>query len=281
VCRTAVGAACDAAAASLPPRLHFDRACSQLCAWPVCAAAVASAVLMFVPSSGAACVGDCCLCLSVAPCDCCHRTAFCLLCVCDATGCLRGHGDAAHARVDRCGGPCVAMCATDLSGSLVQAENDLRTLENVVANIERNRSKFAHVDDRELGSRKEALSGMKARLTNMRAQMTAKKAKMDADKKKVCVCSVCWVGCVGARVCVLVRCVVWCGVGVVALRCVSMSSSHWSAASQHRALLTQMLLSQVERDRTSLRPTSKYDSANDSYIEDQRQRQQMIIKQQV
>lgn len=55
--------------------------------------------------------------------------------------------------------PCVCVCA-DLKSDIEAANNDLRGIQLAVGAVERQRSKFSHVDDAELAKRKAFVSTM-------------------------------------------------------------------------------------------------------------------------
>ena len=57
--------------------------------------------------------------------------------------------------------PCVSslLCA-ELRANLAKAEDMCRKVKMAVANVEKNRIKFPHIDDRELGNRKAFVQGL-------------------------------------------------------------------------------------------------------------------------
>lgn len=120
-------------------------------------------------------------------------TVICLLCVreCEAVRACEG------VRVRAC--VCVIIHCTPIlcfpsSASLAEVtakvtavEKAIGTFEGAVTNIERNRAKFPHVDDRELNTRKDAVSELRRRLLTARATLNSRKAlaKLDADRRAV------------------------------------------------------------------------------------------------
>ena len=77
----------------------------------------------------------------------------------------------------------------DINGKIASADKVVNTFEGAVTNIERNRSRFPHVDDRELQARKDAVSQLRSQFLNAKAIVNGRRAiaKMDADRKAVSV----------------------------------------------------------------------------------------------
>ena len=76
--------------------------------------------------------------------------------------------------------------ADEFGRALAKCEDACRKLKTAVANIPKNRIRFAHVDDRELERRRAALEELDAPLAAMRAGFHGReaKAKLDADARK-------------------------------------------------------------------------------------------------
>ena len=154
-------------------------------------------------------------------------------------------------------------------------EKSINTFEGAVTNIEKNRAKFPHVDDRELLSRKDAVSELRARLLTARATINSRKAlaKLDADRRAVRSLRLCVSVC--PCVCVLV------------CACDSACSFRWQhlfgawdvrvpAAPRVTCVCVcvQALTAKAERERVA--QPSQIQQANDKFLDDQRQRQLQI-----
>jgi len=73
--------------------------------------------------------------------------------------CSRPRGAAAAARVHRPPAP-ASLAAAELHRELVKTAEMCRKVKAALANIEARRDKFAHIDDRELDRRKEAVGAL-------------------------------------------------------------------------------------------------------------------------
>jgi len=69
---------------------------------------------------------------------------------------------------------------------LAKAEDKCRKVKNAITNVERNRVKFAHIDDRELASRKAFVGGLDQAVITMHEAFHGREtqAKIDGDRKR-------------------------------------------------------------------------------------------------
>ncbi len=77
------------------------------------------------------------------------------------------------------------VCA-EFRRDLAKSEDKCRKVKNAITNVERNRVKFAHIDDRELASRKAFVNGLDQAVIAMHEAFHGREtqAKLDGDRKR-------------------------------------------------------------------------------------------------